>query len=141
MLGESFIVPTPRVEHVKNYNTTSFRFILKFKIRFSFAAIKEYCQMDKFKPECGNDAVIVVEHAKYGRMRMGHCVTVNYGNIGCAVDVRNYLDTLCSGRQACEIVVPDERMFESKPCPKDVTSYLEASYRCQKGNSSCFVVY
>ena len=93
--------------------------------------------METFKPECSHDEVIVIEYAKYGRMRMGRCATVNYGNMGCAVNVRNYLDTLCSGRQSCEIKIPDDRMFEEKPCPKDVTSYLEASYRCQKG-TYCF---
>ncbi len=105
------------------------------EVRFPclIAAVKEYCQMETFKPECGRDSVVVMERARYGRMRMGRCVTKNYGNIGCNVDVRSYVDTLCSGRQSCEIKVPDERMFEQKPCVKDVTAYLEASYRCQKG--------
>ena len=89
--------------------------------------------METFKPQCGSDEVVVIGHARYGRMRMGRCVTINYGNIGCAVDVGRYFDTLCSGRQECEIKVPDDRLYEARPCPKDVTSYLEVSYHCQQG--------
>lgn len=74
-----------------------------------------------------------MERARYGRMAIGRCVSKNYGYVGCSIDVLSYMDTLCSGRQKCKFGVPDEVLKDRRPCPKDFSSYIEASYRCQKG--------
>ena len=38
-----------------------------------------------------------METARYGRMRVGACVKMNYGYLGCASDVLPYIDSKCSG--------------------------------------------
>lgn len=75
--------------------------------------------------------------AHYGRMQPGRCVSRNYGSVGCSVNVLSHMDEVCSGRQTCRFVVPDERLREMRPCPIDFAAYLEASYRCVKGNRLC----
>ena len=54
----------------------------------------------------------------------------NYGNLGCSTDVLDYVDSKCSGRNDCRFGVPDPILYETKPCPDDFTSYMEASYEC-----------
>lgn len=71
--------------------------------------------------------------AKYGRMHKGKCVTSD-GHVGCFVDVLAEVDTRCSGRMNCVIDIPDTQLHELQPCPGDMMSYLEAAYKCVKGN-------
>ena len=89
--------------------------------------------METFNATCRRDEVIVMRSARYGRMKIGRCVKGNYGYLGCAADVLSYVDTKCSGRHTCKLVVPDTYLHDSKPCPGDFTSYMEASYACLKG--------
>ena len=35
--------------------------------------------MNSFQPECGEDEVIMMQTARYGRMKLGKCVAKNYG--------------------------------------------------------------
>ena len=49
--------------------------------------IKEYCLTESFMTACSPDEVIVMSVARFGRMRLGGCVTRNYGNLGCYTDV------------------------------------------------------
>ena len=77
-----------------------------------------------------------MEHAQYGRMRKGRCVTGSYGNIGCSVDVLPYLDSKCSGRNSCNVYIADPVLHKMQPCPKDLTSYLEAKHICISGKCS-----
>jgi hypothetical protein len=72
-------------------------------------------------------------HAQYGRMRMGRCVKLDYGHMGCASDVIEQTDGRCSGRRQCEIRIPDSLLAETLPCPDDLKPYLEASFRCVRG--------
>ncbi len=95
----------------------------------------EYCNMETFEARCSPDEVVVAESARYGRMRLGHCVAVSYGTLGCSVDALAFLDRRCSGRSQCSIKLPDDALYGLKPCPSDVTSYLEASYTCLRGKS------
>nr|UCK81583.1 Gal-binding and CUB domains containing receptor 17 [Arenicola marina] len=90
-----------------------------------------FCNMETFEASCGRNELLVMDAARYGRMSLGRCATVDYGNLGCSVDVREYMDLRCSGRPHCSMKVPDDRMYEMKPCPKDVTPFLEAFYHCQ----------
>ena len=53
--------------------------------------------------------------------------------LGCAVDVLSLADQWCSGRQSCQIPIPNSALRRTQPCPKDIKSYFEASYRCQPG--------
>jgi len=95
----------------------------------------DYCLMEEFNASCRQpDEVVVIDRARYGRMSISRCVTGNYGHLGCYVDVRRLLHAKCSGRRRCRVRVPDDDLFSTRPCPSDFTSYLEATYRCQRGN-------
>jgi len=95
--------------------------------------ISEYCETEEFVASCaGEDEMILMQTAHFGRMRLGRCLTVNNGNLGCQLDVLDQLDPLCSGRRSCSVVVAtiDHRAL---PCTREVRGYLEASYVCVKG--------
>ena len=95
--------------------------------------MSEYCETESFVASCSSpDEMVVMQTAHFGRMRLGRCLTVNNGNLGCQLDVLDQLDRLCSGRRRCSVVVAtvDHRAL---PCTREVRGYLEASYRCVKG--------
>ena len=83
--------------------------------------------------------MIVIEEARYGRMRVGRCVGQSYGHIGCGADVSEALHRSCSGRQWCVFAVIS--LYAHRSCPKDFTSYLYAAYRCQPGEHGQPTVY
>jgi len=95
------------------------------------------CQSEYLRVKCDADEVVVVEHARYGRMSISRCVKQDFGFVGCSVDVLPVLDTHCSGRRACSVRVLDDNFDNVKPCHDDLKSYLEVSYRCIKGFISC----
>ena len=103
-----------------------------FYIYFS-SGPQEFCHLETFNASCPHDTVIVMQSARYGRMKVGNCVKRNLGYVGCAVDVIRYMDAHCSGRSSCRVSIVDLAKTEMKPCPEDVTSYLEASYQCLPG--------
>jgi len=95
--------------------------------------VSEFCETEEFVASCqADDEMIVMQSAHFGRMRLGRCLTVNNGNLGCQLDVLDQLDPLCSGRRRCSVVVAtiDHRAL---PCTREVRGYLEASYLCVKG--------
>lgn len=93
----------------------------------------EYCEAQRFSPTCGPEHVIVVTEAWYGRQRLGKCVKVDYGYVGCYADVLNHLDGACSGRRSCTVAIPDASLDLSNTCPKEFKTYLNASYICVEG--------
>jgi len=95
----------------------------------------DYCSTESFHPHCPDGSAVVVTAARYGRMRLGRCVRVDFGFIGCSSDVIQILDRLCSGRTECKLRVPDAELDTLKPCLGDLTRYLEASYECVAGNT------
>ena len=96
-------------------------------------ALHEYCPWETFKASCKSDEVIIMETARYGRMHLGRCVKNDLGYVGCFTDVLDLLDSRCSGKNQCEFQTPDRELSKLQPCLEDLTSYLEASYRCVKG--------
>jgi len=99
------------------------------------------CQSEYLRVKCDLGEVVVVEHARYGRMSISRCVKQDFGFVGCSVDVLPVLDTHCSGRRACSVRVLDDNFDNVKPCHDDLKSYLEVSYRCIKGSSLCSRVF
>jgi len=63
-------------------------------------------------------------------MRLGRCVRVDFGFIGCFTDVVSVLDRICSGRSECKLRIPDASLDNTNPCIGDLTRYLEATYEC-----------
>lgn len=102
---------------------------------------QEFCQLETFQAECPADHVILMTSSKYGRMRLdGRCVKRDWGHLGCSVDVLTYLDGLCSGRRSCDLPVAD--LSGLQPCPADLASFLEVSFRCVKGFvRTCFSLF
>lgn len=90
------------------------------------------CQLEKFAVTCPKNHVILITSAKFGRMRMGRCLSRDYF-VGCNIDVITQLDANCSGRAHCEVPVPNENLVRFQICPNDLVSYLEVEYECVKG--------
>jgi len=106
------------------------------------AALTEYCQWEKFNASCpGKDDVILMLTGRYGRMRFGRCMREDHGSVGCSADVLSYLDRQCSGRRHCQLSVPDAVLHAMHRCPKEIMSYLEASYVCVTGNHIALYLY
>jgi len=103
-----------------------------------------YCETETFNATCDAPGdVILVTHALYGRMQLSRCTKIDYGHIGCSSDVTELADARCSGRQACEIAIPDALFAKSQPCPEDLKPYLEdlkpyleVGYTCLSGKQS-----
>ena len=77
--------------------------------------------------------VVLMESARYGRMRAGRCVHSS-DFIGCDVDVLRLLDSRCSGQpHGCNVSVTDRQLRRLRPCPANVTWHLYARYRCVQG--------
>lgn len=95
--------------------------------------LKEYCELDTFRADCGVDQVILVTEAKYGMFRLGRCVQTDYGYVGCYADVRDYLNSRCAGRRRCEQRQPDPVLNQAvakAQCPKEFKAYLYIGYIC-----------
>jgi hypothetical protein len=83
--------------------------------------------------------VVVMRTALYGRMKIGRCVEAGLGFLGCSADVLRLADAKCSGRQSCDISIPDKDFDSTRPCYKELKVYLEASYSCMRGTSANFI--
>jgi len=93
----------------------------------------EVCNREFLNISCSSGEVILVDEALYGRMRVGRCVQRSLGYVDCQADVLEHVEVLCSGRQHCAHRMPDDSIYATHPCPPDVTSYLEVTYRCLRG--------
>jgi len=100
---------------------------------FKYFLSTDYCSTEEFSARCEAGHVILMTSGRYGRMRIGRCVRVDFGFVGCSSDVIDVLDRHCSGRKECRLRIPDPEMDERRPCLSDLTRYLEASYRCIPG--------
>ena len=98
-----------------------------------FTESNEYCQWETFNASCGQEEVILMLSARYGRMRFGRCMREDHGSVGCSADVLAHMDRKCSGRRACQMTIPDATLHSSHQCPKEIMPYLEASYICIHG--------
>lgn len=102
---------------------------------FVSASAAEYCQLEMFEASCPDGSVILMQNAKYGRMKLGRCLTRDYF-VGCDADVLPQLDQRCSGRRHCYMNIPDHSLLRALSCPQDLVSYLEVEYSCVKGEFS-----
>ena len=100
------------------------------------AETKDYCLAEAFEAECGNQAVIVIKTARYGRMRIGRCVRTDFGFVGCYADVIDIVAMRCSGRRQCSIRVPDPLFEKTTGCNAEFKSYFEVSYACVPGQNT-----
>jgi len=106
---------------------------------------REFCHLETFRARCQHGEVIVMETALFGRMRVGRCIAsdayltalqqLDPRVLGCSADVLSYVDRVCSGKSACDVSVASPELHEFRPCPKQLTMYLEATYSCLSGQS------
>jgi len=105
-------------------------------------SVIEYCNGEAFEPRChGNDAIVMLS-ARYGRMKIGRCITRNPGfepmlqdprYLGCSADVLNVVSRFCSGRKECSLRVRDQNFDSIKPCYDTLKMHLEAAFMCING--------
>ena len=99
-----------------------------------FFLLEEYCNGERFRPTCAQDEVIIMRSAVLGRMQIEKCIERDLGHLGCSADVLKHIDSECSNKRECEVAVSEIPVRRTgKACPKDLTSYLEASFHCEKG--------
>ena len=88
--------------------------------------------MEEFRAECSPGDVIVMTEAKFGQMKLGRCLDVDFGHLGCHGDVLDVMDVECSGKRDCNVAVGSQEMVLKSSCAKSLMQYLEAGYRCVK---------
>ena len=74
-----------------------------------------------------------MQQAQYGRMKVGRCVPRDLGYIGCASDVREHFDSICTGKRGCRLQVGPVDIPSTQGCIKGLERYLEASFTCVSG--------
>ena len=119
----------PLCQHCKMISKGFFFYLVSHVILHS--ETKEYC-WETFNATCADNEVILITSARYGRMKLGRCLSRDY-YVGCSADVMPQADKICSGRHSCEMSIPDTSLHKLQPCPKDLLAYLEASYTCIQG--------
>ena len=106
---------------------------------YTFSGPTDFCTSEKFEPHCNKDEVVIIESAVYGRMEPGKCFPKEEGTFGCSADVKNIIDSLCSGRQSCTVPTFNTELYDTKPCGIGSLGYLSVSYRCMKGTYNVFL--
>ena len=99
---------------------------------FVLCVEEEICRRDSFEPICPQGSTILINSARFGRMKHGKCISE--GMVGCTENVQGYIDSECFGQSSCSIFVPDRQLLTANPCSKDQVVHLEVSYECIQGN-------
>ena len=109
--------------------------------------VKEYCGFETFSPKCLGKEVIVMDIALYGRRKVGRCIKASdieelgdQSRVGCFSDVISLIDARCSGKQECELRIPDPVLQQATKCPQSLMMYMEASFHCVEGYCSSYIV-
>ena len=78
---------------------------------------EEVCFYESLDARCPQGNVIFMEHALFGRMKPTVCYSVgqrdDYSH--CTTDVLSLTDQMCSGKQTCQIQVPNEKFDAVMP--------------------------
>ena len=98
-----------------------------------FVGLKtEICVSETAEIRCPTGQVIHVTSARYGRMKLGTCVTLEF-DLGCSKDILQAADKWCSGKDAC-IITNDKLEMDAElgvPCTvKELASYIEIAHAC-----------
>lgn len=74
-------------------------------------------------------------------MRLGHCVKLDMGFLGCSEDVLDVLVPRCSGREICDVIVSHKTFPSTKQSCFELRAYLEVSYACVPGEQVLMVLW
>ena len=100
----------------------------------NFADSVDLCMGEESRLFCRQNEIIVMTSSEYGRMEVGRCIPKENDFMGCTNDVLTLLDRKCSGRQECNIKVPNPDLEEENTeCLEVLRLYLHATYTCLKG--------
>ncbi|ELT93839.1 hypothetical protein CAPTEDRAFT_193942 [Capitella teleta] len=91
--------------------------------------IEETCTLENFIPRCSSAQEIFITQSHYGHMKMGKCVTVDTGHLGCMADVTSIAQERCNGKTRCQISA-DAEIARTQPCAQGIYTYLENAYVC-----------
>jgi len=113
---------------------------LRLSIGLVLGVLREYCQLETFRPQCWKNEVVVIEEAKYGRRQVNRCIREEEKAFlddrrffNCYADVLSTLGARCSGRKQCAVRVPDAELEQSRTCLHGIQMFLEVSYNCVEG--------
>nr|UCK81581.1 Gal-binding and CUB domains containing receptor 14 [Arenicola marina] len=103
--------------------------------------IQEVCAGETFEGRCESDEVIVMKSARYGRMRLGRCVKVDLGYLGCSSNVLSLFDGWCSGKRSCDVAISkmNKQLVDRRSCIADITSHVEVAFACRRVSTSTMV--
>ncbi|ELT93833.1 hypothetical protein CAPTEDRAFT_221620 [Capitella teleta] len=90
----------------------------------------ETCILDTFSPRCPSSQRLFITSSHYGHMKLGKCVTVNTGHLGCMSDVTDIVRGRCNGKTRCQIAGSDDEVVRTQPCAQKIYTYLNTSYVC-----------
>ena len=100
----------------------------------------EYCQLESFEAQCLKSEVVMMTMAKYGRMRVGKCISEEEASlgkdekyIGCHRDVLKQMHERCSLEKECRMGIPNKELDKTRNCFPGLNLYLEAEYECLQG--------
>ncbi len=97
------------------------------------------CDDETFMPSCAAGYLVNITDAAYGRF-LGRCATMNFGYIGCSMDVTSRVQFWCSGSDSCLVPVSDLlASITNKTCPEDLKGSLKVNYTCVPGKVSDFL--
>ena len=106
----------------------------KIAIVFSIGDMQEFCSSawEVFQANCQPDEVILITDAVFGRWKESRCNPAGYEVVDCSENVRSLAEVRCSGKQSCEIPLPDKMFEKTAPCREDLKSNLKIGYQCIK---------
>ena len=88
-----------------------------------------------FRASCDDNKVILATSAVFGRMKIGRCIQEDAGFLGCQNDALPAVDSECSGRKRCEVIVSNKVFRRDVPgaCMSALSGYARIAYTCADG--------
>ena len=124
-------------QNVRHFNVSVHHYGRRRRVSTGVCCGLDYCQGQNLIANCssrGDDQLVLMQTARYGRMKLGACGTGGSTNVaGCSENVLWYLDRRCSGRPQCKVYVADPVLHHLNPCDSDYSAYLLAKYTCVSG--------
>ncbi len=123
----------------KKYQAFGYALTQNFPQTFWFlsgAVGEEVCDGETFNTNCPLGAVLDIKRAFYGRLKLGECISIDLGYLGCGKDALPEMDAWCSGRESCSVIVDKKEnlmLNEGNTCVKDIVSYLDIDFDCVAG--------
>ena len=98
----------------------------------------EICVAKTAEIRCPTEHVIQITSARYGRMEIGTCVTLEF-DLRCFKDILQAVDSWCSGKDSC-VITNDKRQMDAElgiPCTvEELASYIEITHVCVPGKAT-----